>query len=208
MRKIEQINTNIRAYRWSVSIMGMPIPATISYLLWKYGTIEWPTIIIALSVFLIIFLTGRIIFNRLRFDKGILSSVGLISAIILSLATGWLASRQILWSVLITAIPIGLMSTASLRRDNSRLKATFWFELITPYAIIGILSMTGTLPIYTSILFTTIPVAIACARTNQITDECGEEITDDMQQRTSVLSMLFSIMLIISFIIAWLTDIM
>lgn len=84
-------------------------------------------------------------------------------------------------------------------------KASSWFyafEMVFPYVWVGVLSLLGILPVYTIIIFLTIPIAIGCAGTLV---KAPQDITiiADLDVRTANLQLLFSLLLSISFVLAY-----
>lgn len=193
-----------RTTTWSFFASAMPIMATLAFLTWKRIPIEWISVLTALIAIFLIYIMGWLLDKTWKADRGILSMIVLTAILATSVASAWIMTGTVVWSVLLAAVPVGIMTTANLQTgaENNRNKAAFWFKMITPYVWVGAMSMAGVLPIHTIIIFTTIAVAIACARTNQITEKCGPEVTDDIHQRTSNLNILFGLMLSLSFILA------
>lgn len=140
-----------------------------------------------------------------------------------TLGTSFVATGLIDWSVLIIALPVGLITDGILHSNNTRdmvtdrragistmammlgTKASSWlygFEMIFPYVWIGVLSIAGILPVYTIIIFLTIPVAIGCAKT-MIATGADAKIIADLDVRTANLQLMFSVLLTIAFVLAY-----
>ena len=157
-------------------------------------------------------------FNALG-DLAILITYALLPTI----GTSFIVSGVIDWSVLLIALPIGLITDGILHSNNTRdmahdsradiktfammigPKASSWFyafEMVFPYVWVGVLSLLGILPVYTIIIFLTIPIAIGCAGTLV---KAPQDITiiADLDVRTANLQLLFSLLLSISFVLAY-----
>lgn len=151
-------------------------------------------------------------------DIAVLLGCGFLPGILISVAS----TKAVDWSVLATAFPAGLVSCAILhagvtgriptdkRADiDSRLvlgsKAAaylYWFEMIVPYVIVGVLSMASELPVWTVFIFLTFPVALGCARAMVKSVTGGTEMIADLKQRTTNLQLMFSAVLALSLIFA------
>ncbi len=90
------------------------------------------------------------------------------------------------------AMSLGVKSSAIL----------YGFEMIFPFIWIGICSIAGILPVATVIVFMTLPVAIACARTMMNSVEGGSHLIADLDVRTANLQLMFSVLLTIAFVVA------
>lgn len=133
-----------------------------------------------------------------------------------TIGTSYVAIGSIDWSVLLIALPIGLITDGILHCNNTRDIKTdrragirtmamslgasaaaklYAFEMVFPYAWIGICSILGILPLHTIIIFMSIPVALGCAKTmlNGVND--GPELIADLDARTANLQMIFSLLL-------------
>jgi 1,4-dihydroxy-2-naphthoate octaprenyltransferase len=125
------------------------------------------------------------------------------------------------WSVLIALLPVCLMtcgffharrSLAAAKmsktepaglKAGSRMSAQLYgFELIFPYAWVGIFSIIGLLPLHTVIVFLTIAVAIACASTMKKSVGQGPTLLMDLEIRTASLQFMFSVLLSVAFVAA------
>ena len=140
-----------------------------------------------------------------------------------TIGTSFVASGTIDWSVLMVALPIGLITDGILHSNNMRdvdtdkragivtmamklgpqSSARFYaFEMIFPFVWTGICSIAGFLPIHTIIVFMTLPVAFGCATTMLRTSEDTPEIIADLDVRTANLQLLFSTLLAVSLVAA------
>lgn len=137
--------------------------------------------------------------------------------------TSYAVTGAIDWSILLVALPVGLITDGILHSNNTRdiihdkragirtfamgigPKAAAWFftfELLFPYLWIGVLSMAGILPVHTIIIFMTIPIALACAKTLRDSVGGGIELIADIDVRTANLQLLFSLLLSAAFVAA------
>ncbi|MGM9786006.1 MAG: prenyltransferase [Candidatus Cryptobacteroides sp.] len=156
--------------------------------------------------------------NNVAGDVAVLLGCGFIPGTGMSLA----ATGAIDWSVLTTALPVGLVTCAILhagitgkipteeRSDiSSKLslgsKAAaylYWCEMIVPYIIIGVLSMAYILPVWTVFIFLTFPIAMGCSRAMVKSITGGTEMIADLRSRSANLQLMFSTMLALSLLIA------
>ena len=140
-----------------------------------------------------------------------------------TLGTSFVAAGHVNMSVLLIALPIGLITDGILHSNNTRDMATdkragintmamslgvkssailYGFEMIFPFVWIGVCSIAGILPVATIIIFMTLPVAIACARTMMNSVEGGSHLIADLDVRTANLQLMFSVLLTIAFVVA------
>lgn len=140
-----------------------------------------------------------------------------------TIGTSYVATGAIDWSVLLIALPIGLITDGILHSNNTRdmktdkragintmamslgpksAAALYAFEVTFPYIWVGICSIFGFLPLHTIIVFMTLPVALGCAKTmvNGVEDKI--ELIADMDVRTANLQLMFSVLLSIAFVLA------
>ena len=141
-----------------------------------------------------------------------------------TIGTSYAATGAIDWNVLLIALPVGLITDGILHCNNTRDIATdkragintmaMWlgtkaaarlyaFEMVFPYIWVGVCSIAGLLPLYTIIIFLTLPIALACASTMK--KSVGQEtpmLLADLDVRTANLQMMFSVLLSISFVVA------
>ena len=101
----------------------------------------------------------------------------------------------------LVALPILFLDLAMLH-DPKGSRNLYAMEVSAPLAWVGIFSLTSQLPIHTIIVFMTLPVVIACAKTMVTTTESGPELTADIKERTVTLQLMFSVLLILSLILA------
>ena len=146
-------------------------------------------------------------------------------AFIPAVGTSFAVTGAIDWSVLLIALPVGLITDGILHCNNTRDMAhdkragiktmamglgrnvsawLYGFEVIFPFAWIAVCSIIGLMPIYTIAIFLTLPVAIGCAKT-MVTSRNDEGIQTiaDLDVRTANLQLFFSVMLSLSFVVAY-----
>lgn len=137
-----------------------------------------------------------------------------------TLGTSYVATGAIDWSVLYVALPAGLITDGILHSNNTRdmitdkragintmamslgNKVSAWvygFEVIFPFAWVGVCSIIGIMPIATIIVFLTLPVAIGCAQTMKNSIDGGAAMIADLDVRTANLQLFFSVLLTIAF---------
>jgi 1,4-dihydroxy-2-naphthoate octaprenyltransferase len=140
-----------------------------------------------------------------------------------TLGTSYVATGAIDWNVLFVALPVGLITDGILHSNNSRDVMTdrragittmamsmgpeksvwlFGFEMLFPYLWIAVLSMAGLLPVYTVVIFLTLPVAIGNARTMARSLKAGVEMIADLDVKTANLQLMFSVLLTAAFVVA------
>ena len=140
-----------------------------------------------------------------------------------TLGTSYAVTGAIDWSVLLIALPVGLITDGILHSNNTRdvrtddragittmamvlgRKAAAWvyaLEMICPFVWVGVCSIIGLMPIHTVIIFLTLPIALGCAKTMTNSIDSGIEIIADMDVRTANLQLLFSALLTAAFVAA------
>lgn len=140
-----------------------------------------------------------------------------------TIGTSYVATGAIDWSVLLIALPIGLITDGILHSNNTRdmktdkragintmamslgpksAAALYAFEVTFPYLWVGICSIFGFLPLHTIIVFMTLPVALGCAKTMVHGVKDKIELIADMDVRTANLQLMFSVLLSIAFVLA------
>jgi 1,4-dihydroxy-2-naphthoate octaprenyltransferase len=137
--------------------------------------------------------------------------------------TTYAVTGAIDWTVLYVALPVGLITDGILHSNNTRdmkhdsragiktlamglgTKASvrlYGFEVLFPFLWIGGLSIAGILPLHTIIIFMTLPVALACAKTMRDSENGGFELIADLDVRTANLQLMFSLLLTVAFVVA------
>ena len=137
-----------------------------------------------------------------------------------TLGTSYAVTGTIDWSVLLIALPVGLITDGILHCNNTRDVVTdkragirtmamglgskwaarlYAFEMVFPYVWVGVLSVLGIFPMHTVIVFLTIAVALGCASTMLKSVGQGPTLINDLDVRTANLQMMFSVLLSASF---------
>ncbi|MBR1959492.1 MAG: prenyltransferase [Bacteroidales bacterium] len=140
-----------------------------------------------------------------------------------TIGTSFVTTGAIDWSVLLIALPVGLITDGILHSNNTRDTLTdrragiktmamglghkasailYGFEVIFPYVWIGVLSIMGLMPITTIVIFLTLAVAIGCAKTMMHSLEGGSGVIADLDVKTANLQLMFSALLTVAFIVA------
>ena len=140
-----------------------------------------------------------------------------------ALGTSFVAAGGVIISVLIIALPLGLITDGILHSNNTRDMETdsragiktmamtlgrkssaifYGFEMIFPFVWVGVCSIAGFMPIATVITFMSLPVAIACAQTMKKSVEGGVKMIADLDVRTANLQLVFSLLLTIAFVVS------
>lgn len=140
-----------------------------------------------------------------------------------TMGTSYVVAGGVLPSVLIIALPLGLITDGILHSNNTRDIATdaragirtmamslgtkssavlYGFEMLFPFVWVGVCSIAGFMPIATIIVFMTLPVAIACAQTMKNSVEGGAHMIADLDVRTANLQLMFSLLLTVAFVVA------
>ena len=140
-----------------------------------------------------------------------------------TLGTSYAVTGAIDWSVLLIALPVGLITDGILHCNNTRDVVTdkragirtmamglgskwaarlYAFEMVFPYVWVGVLSVLGIFPMHTVIVFLTIAVALGCASTMLKSVGQGPTLINDLDVRTANLQMMFSVLLSAAFVAA------
>ena len=140
-----------------------------------------------------------------------------------TLGTSFVVAGGIVPSVLIVALPLGLITDGILHSNNTRDMATdsragiktmamslgvkssavlYGFEMLFPFVWVAICSIFGFMPIATVVVFMTLPVAIACAQTMRNSVEGGMKMIADLDVRTANLQLMFSLLLTVAFTVS------
>lgn len=140
-----------------------------------------------------------------------------------TLGTSFVVTGAVVPSVLLIALPLGLITDGILHSNNTRDMHTdsragiktmamslgakssavlYGFEMLFPFVWIGVCSIAGFMPIATVIAFMTLPVAIACAQTMKNSVEGGLQMIADLDVRTANLQLFFSLLLTVAFVVA------
>lgn len=140
-----------------------------------------------------------------------------------TIGTAYAVSGIVDWSVLWVALPVGLITDGILHSNNTRDIATdrrcgittmamglgmkasalfYGFEMVFPYIWVGVCSILGIMPLWTILVFLTLPVAIACARTMRKAVDGGPQVIADLDVRTANVQLMFSLLLTLAFVLA------
>ena len=140
-----------------------------------------------------------------------------------TIGTSFVTIGAIDWSILLIALPVGLITDGILHSNNTRDTLTdkragirtmamsigpkasailYSFEVLFPFVWIGVLSIIGFLPLTTIIVFLTLVVAIGCAQTMMKYLDGGTNLIGDLDVRTANLQLMFSALLSIAFVAA------
>ena len=140
-----------------------------------------------------------------------------------TIGTSFVTTGAIDWSVLLIALPVGLITDGILHSNNTRdtftdkragiktmamglgAKASailYGFEVLFPFVWIAVLSILGILPLTTIIIFLSLVVAIGCAQTMMKSLDGGVKMIADLDVRTANLQLLFSVLLTIGLVVA------
>lgn len=140
-----------------------------------------------------------------------------------TIGTSYAVTGFIDWNVLYIALPVGLITDGILHSNNTRdmrtdaragittmamsmgPKAAAWlygFEMIFPYVWVGVLSMTGILPVHTVAIFLTLVLAISNAKIMRNSLEGGVGMIVDLDVKTANLQLVFSILLALALLTA------
>lgn len=140
-----------------------------------------------------------------------------------TIGTSYAVTGFIDWTVLYIALPVGLITDGILHSNNTRdmrtdaragittmamsmgPKAAAWlygFEMIFPYVWVGVLSMTGILPVHTVAIFLTLVLAISNAKIMKNSLEGGVGMIADLDVKTANLQLVFSILLALALLTA------
>ena len=137
-----------------------------------------------------------------------------------TLGTSYVVTGAIDWNVLWIALPVGLVTDGILHANNTRdimtdrrcgittmamglgMKASAWvygFEMVFPYVWLGICPIAGIMPLWTIIVFLTLPAAIACARTMRKAVDGGGVLIAALDVRTVNVQQMFSLLRTLAF---------
>ena len=140
-----------------------------------------------------------------------------------TIGTSYAVTGVIDWSVLLIALPVGLITDGILHSNNTRdmgtdsragistmamcmgQKASVWlygFEMIFPYAWVFVLSLIGLLPVYTAVLFITLPVAIGNAKRMGRYLHSDVGMISNLDEDTAQLQLMFSALLTLTLVLA------
>ena len=140
-----------------------------------------------------------------------------------TLGTSFVATGAVIPSVLLIALPLGLITDGILHSNNTRDMDTdsragirtmamslgvkssavlYGVEMLFPFVWVAVCSIAGFMPLTTIVVFMTLAVAIGCAKTMMNSVEGGTHMIADLDVRTANLQLLFSLLLAAAFVIA------
>lgn len=140
-----------------------------------------------------------------------------------TIGTSYVTTGAIDWNVLLIALPVGLITDGILHSNNTRDMVTdaranirtmamslgtknsarlYAFEVVFPFLWVGICSVLGILPLHTIIVFMTLPIALACAKTMVTTAGDNPQLIADLDVRTANLQLMFSVLLSVALVVA------
>ena len=171
-------------------------------------------------------LTGlacTILYPYLKFNALGDIDILLTFALLPTIGTSYATTGTIDWSVIVITLPIGLITDGILHSNNIRDIKTdkraniktmamvlgtktaaklYLFEITSPFILVSICSIIGTLPLHTNIVLIALPTAIACAKTIVNTTGNNNQPIADIDARTAQLQLQFSALLSIALILA------
>lgn len=149
------------------------------------------------------YLCTNILFNEHTMKKQILAAVLPVITTALVLLSWIAAEGGLNWNILLPVLPLAMMTIAIFISGGTKKLAyakVFAFEVVFPYAWVGICSMAGFMPPHTIIIFLTIAVALGCAKTLLLAaGGKNEAIVADLLPRTLNLYVLFTLLLATGF---------
>ena len=194
----------------SILAAAMPIAATLAFLFWKNAEINWQHGILAIVAAILLQSVYNFIPKKSTCNKGC-AFIWLLATVAGGLATSFIATGAIDWSVLTIIIPVGLITDAIMHSDKKTMVMglgekpsayIYFFEIVFPYVWIAVCSMAGILPIYMVLVFMTLAVGFGCATTKVKSIGQGTALVEDMNARTSNLQIMFSVLLCISLVVS------
>lgn len=141
-------------------------------------------------------------------------------AVLPTLGTSFVTTGYVDVSALLIALPLGLITDGILHSNNTRDMQTdsragivtmamslgvkssavlYGFEMIFPFVWVGVCSVVGLMPLSTVLVFMTLPIAVACAKTMMNSVEGGSQMIADLDVRTANLQLMFSVLLTVAF---------
>lgn len=204
MRRKRYNEWTVTAKSWPLTTSAMSVIVTVTSLVWFGYDINWrhaflglPLLCLALTWALYTFM-----YPVLRRNFATNSIAHLLWTFISAVSTSFIATGVMKWDVLLAILPIGLI-TAGITHGKNKVSAyVYAFDLLFPFLYTAILSIVGIFPMTTIIVFMTVPVACACAKTMFNSIEGGTHLTKDLGARTANLLHSFSILLAVAFAVA------
>ena len=200
---------------WAIAASAMPTLVTFAFLFWKGVSINWAYGAAAMLVtMLAAFLIGEGMTRLIKANRkfSILCYILTYAAIGVApaLASVYAATGSLIWNILWIAAPMGLVSAGILRAKTARDIHTpskcsslmYGLEVFLPFAVVGVCSIIGIMPMHTIILFMTIPVAVALHRTMKRGVREGAGPLVDLDTRTVNFLLVASALLVVAFVAA------
>ncbi len=140
-----------------------------------------------------------------------------------TIGTSYVTTGAIDWSVLLIALPVGLITDGILHSNNTRdmvpdkraeiktlamglgAKASavmYSFEVLFPFVWIAACVVMKVMPWPALAALVAFPIALGCSKTMLKSPKEGAELILDLDQRTAQLQMVFSLLLSIAFVIS------
>ena len=140
-----------------------------------------------------------------------------------TIGTSYAATGAIDWSVLIVALPVGLITDGILHSNNTRdmvpdkraqiktlamglgtkvSSVMYSFEVLFPFVWIVACVVMKVMPWPALAALVAFPIALGCSKTMLRAPKEGAEVILDLDQRTAQLQMVFSLLLSIAFVIS------
>jgi 1,4-dihydroxy-2-naphthoate octaprenyltransferase len=140
-----------------------------------------------------------------------------------TIGTSYVATGAIDWSVLLIALPVGLITDGILHSNNTRdmvpdkraeiktlamglgAKASavmYSFEVLFPFVWVIVCVAMKLMPWPVLAALVAFPIALGCSKTMMKSPKEGVELILDLDQKTAQLQMVFSLLLSIAFVIS------
>ena len=140
-----------------------------------------------------------------------------------TIGTAFVTTGAIDWSVLLIALPVGLITDGILHSNNTRdmipdkraeiktlamglgakaSAAMYSFEVLFPFVCVAVCVAMKVMPWLALVALIALPVAIGCSKTMLRCPKEGADIILDLDQKTAKLQMVFSLLLSIAFVIS------
>ena len=204
MRRKRYNEWTVTAKSWPLTTSAMSVIVTVTSLVWSGHQINWLHSFLGLPL-LCLLLTWSLytfMYPVLRRNFATNSIAHILWTFISAVATSYIATGTMVWSVLLAILPIGLI-TAGITHGKSKVSAyVYAFDMLFPFLYTAVLSIIGIFPLTTIITFMTVPVACACTKTMFNSLEGGPHLTKDLGARTANFLHMFSILLSVAFAIA------
>lgn len=178
----------------------------------------WPVLIIGAIGTLLAVLYPFLKFNALG-DLDIF----LCYAVLPTLGTSYVATGEIVWDVLLIALPVGFITVAILHANNTRDIPTdarakintfammvgrersvflYCVEIISPFGWVTVCAIYGFLPLWSLLVLPTILPAVGNIKVVSRFLKEGPRSISDLDERTAKLQLMFGFLFAVSFILA------